>query len=90
MDKVTCGCGKPVALRYPGNDPEMGPARFECKAGHVPCQECGAWKDTNGNVDGICEACYVQAFHEDDACVVGCLGNGGCFMCAEDGSFIEG
>ena len=36
-------CHGPVRCRYPGNDPENGPARPYCTLGHSTCYRCGAW-----------------------------------------------
>ena len=34
-------CGGATKIRYPGNDPENGPAREYCNEGHAPCYSCG-------------------------------------------------
>ena len=34
-------CGGRAAARYPGDDPENGPARPYCSEGHAPCYRCG-------------------------------------------------
>lgn len=42
----TCGnegCGAETRVRYPGNDPENGPARPYCPEGHGTCYRCGGW-----------------------------------------------
>lgn len=36
-------CSKRVRLKYPGGDPENGPARPYCSEGHSTCYNCGKW-----------------------------------------------
>lgn len=36
-------CGKEAVIRYPGNDPENGPARPYCPDGHSECEGCREW-----------------------------------------------
>lgn len=33
-------CGGVTRMRYPGNDPENGPARMACWNNHGPCNVC--------------------------------------------------
>jgi hypothetical protein len=34
-------CQQRTRMKYPGNDPENGPAREYCKDGHSTCYQCG-------------------------------------------------
>lgn len=36
-------CYQRTRMKYPGNDPENGPARECCPAGHSTCYRCGKW-----------------------------------------------
>lgn len=36
-------CLQRTRMRYPGNDPEIGPAREYCPDGHSTCYSCGEW-----------------------------------------------
>lgn len=36
-------CYQRTKLKYPGNDPENGPAREYCPDGHSTCYVCGNW-----------------------------------------------
>lgn len=48
-------CGEPTRMRYPGDDPENGPARPQCRHGHMLCEGgCGVWV---GAHDTVCSAC---------------------------------
>ena len=55
-----CLCGSPMRLRYPGNDPENGPARPVCSKGHMICNECGKLIEPSPHsepIDSICDSC---------------------------------
>jgi len=52
-------CTNQARNRYPGNDPENGPARAYCPAGHSTCYGCRAWfqaKHDTYEAD-CCDAC---------------------------------
>lgn len=36
-------CMQRTRMKYPGNDPENGPAREYCPDGHSTCYLCGKW-----------------------------------------------
>lgn len=39
-----CGlCGGPTRIRYPGGEPDNGPARPYCDHGHSTCYRCAGW-----------------------------------------------
>jgi len=50
-------------LRYPGNDPENGPARWQCADGHLHCDICG-------------KTFPVEKMYDDETCE-GCANLGG-------------
>lgn len=56
------GCESVARLRYPAGDPENGPARLECRTGHVPCASCtAAWVL---QPEYLCEECRGDGFEE--------------------------
>lgn len=49
-------CGLPMKMRYPGNDPENGPACLQCASNHSLCEVCD--KPINGT--GTCDECMQE------------------------------
>lgn len=65
-----CPCGEQMRMKYPGNDPEDGPARWECSKGHVECDGCGKatdqYKVTSDGTNDYCRECAEQNYIERD------------------------
>lgn len=54
----TCkACRAEMRMRYPGGDPENGPARLECKGtpAHIHCALCGDPTLATNDLCGKCE-----------------------------------
>jgi hypothetical protein len=46
-------CNQRTRMRYPGNDPENGPAREYCPDGHATCDRCGKWFKVITPIEGF-------------------------------------
>lgn len=46
-------CYQRTRMKYPGNDPENGPAREYCPSGHSTCYVCGKWFQAINKTQGF-------------------------------------
>lgn len=71
------GCTHATRRAYPGGDPENGPARAYCAAGHAQCYQCGNWfAAVDENAESYeCEACEA---HNATLPCPACAGHGYC------------
>lgn len=64
-------CKEPTRLKYPGNDPENGPARPYCKNGHSTCYRCAGFFQAIVQVEGWTDeefGVFPPSTHESDLC----------------------
>lgn len=65
-------CNQRTRMRYPGNDPENGPAREYCPDGHSTCYSCGKWFQaivkTESWIDPDTGQIIPQGSYESDWC----------------------
>lgn len=59
MAEQCSDCGGDLRMRYPGGDPENGPARMDCEYGHAEAAEVEAfWEELASHPDDCpCEHC---------------------------------
>lgn len=99
---ATCGyreCGlRTTRPRYPGNDPENGPARSYCPKGHSTCYRCGewfhaAWDDHEADCCDDCEmlACTGcgEPTSQPDCALADRNGSSLCYVCEHDPVWCE-
>lgn len=68
-NKYLCAkCGKPIKMRYPGGDPENGPARTDCPSDHIEFYLDRKYEVLVGRADQIWEMLKrVAPENHDDA-----------------------